>query len=50
MVSNYMLPGLLLISHKEIGMTVPVRGNVLKYLRLVEKYAKQGFSLKGRDT
>ena len=24
---------------------VPVRGNVLKYLLLVEKYAKQGFSL-----
>ena len=24
---------------------VPVRGNVLKYLHLVEKYAKQGFSL-----
>ena len=22
---------------------VPVRGNVLKYLHLVEKYAKQGF-------
>ena len=24
---------------------VSVRGNVLKYLHLVEKYAKQGFSL-----
>ena len=24
---------------------IPVRGNVLKYLHLVEKYAKQGFSL-----
>ena len=24
---------------------VPVRGNMLKYLHLVEKYAKQGFSL-----
>ena len=24
---------------------IPIRGNVLKYLHLVEKYAKQGFSL-----